>query len=571
MPPPPSPSITFWNRLEPRPRSPAIASSLAARVRDPLWMLTRQWQMGEFQGEDAGSPSFLEIDLRVARLERMRFQETDAFVKLDPAVPLERIVEAEPFSPDLSVRVELGQTFEVLLEDEGAAEALGFFRTAHPLNGTPDPRDAEARRFLEVCAGRATDGVDVYQAAKAGTLKLPPDAALAAKAAAAAARLVRWAEEVFGVIGNVDAPAWDSLKLEYRLQVAGPNLDGGTIVLSGHPGRDGDLDWYAFDLEPIGMPDSGRVEQRAFASFPTHVRFRGMPSPRWWDFELGTTDFGAVEPQRRDLGKMMVMDFMLVHGVDWFIVPVPLELGSICWVKDLAVHDVFGNVTHVTRADAGSVASPLERWSLYSTALSSGGAAVAPFFLLPPSPASAVQTGPTLEEVRFFRDETAEMVWAVERTTENGIGAPWNGQERDLAGRPPAPAPAESGAPLRYRIETEVPEHWIPFLPVLLDATSGEISLQRATILRPTDHGDVPVLPIGRILRPAAPSYFVAEEEVPRVGTWVTRTANRTRWIDGSTHLWSARHRGVGGGEGSSALRYDAVEREAPVAPPRPP
>ena len=28
--------------------------ALRAEVRDPLWMLTRQWQMGEFQGDDAG-------------------------------------------------------------------------------------------------------------------------------------------------------------------------------------------------------------------------------------------------------------------------------------------------------------------------------------------------------------------------------------------------------------------------------------------------------------------------------------------------------------------------------------
>ena len=29
---------------------------MVAEVRDALWMLTRQWQMGEFEGDDAGSP-----------------------------------------------------------------------------------------------------------------------------------------------------------------------------------------------------------------------------------------------------------------------------------------------------------------------------------------------------------------------------------------------------------------------------------------------------------------------------------------------------------------------------------
>ena len=34
----------------------AMEETLKARVYDPLWMLARQWQLGEFQGEDNGSP-----------------------------------------------------------------------------------------------------------------------------------------------------------------------------------------------------------------------------------------------------------------------------------------------------------------------------------------------------------------------------------------------------------------------------------------------------------------------------------------------------------------------------------
>ena len=31
-------------------------TSLQAQIRDPLWLLARQWQVGEFAGDDAGSP-----------------------------------------------------------------------------------------------------------------------------------------------------------------------------------------------------------------------------------------------------------------------------------------------------------------------------------------------------------------------------------------------------------------------------------------------------------------------------------------------------------------------------------
>src|ERR1043165_10054524 len=50
------PSITSWMRLEPRSRNAEMNTSLQARVYDPLWLLARQWQFGEFQGEDNGSP-----------------------------------------------------------------------------------------------------------------------------------------------------------------------------------------------------------------------------------------------------------------------------------------------------------------------------------------------------------------------------------------------------------------------------------------------------------------------------------------------------------------------------------
>ena len=49
------PSITVYNRLEAIPRAADFDRSLKAEVRDALWMLTRQWQFGEFKGEDAAT------------------------------------------------------------------------------------------------------------------------------------------------------------------------------------------------------------------------------------------------------------------------------------------------------------------------------------------------------------------------------------------------------------------------------------------------------------------------------------------------------------------------------------
>src|SRR5689334_789204 len=111
-------ATTYWNRVEPRPRTPEIADTLAARVRDPLWFLTRQWQFGEFRGEDAGSPAFVQLRAGTAPMVGWRpAGETD----LRPIdAPLEELVATEAFTPDLATRVELGQ----LLEDELGAQGL---------------------------------------------------------------------------------------------------------------------------------------------------------------------------------------------------------------------------------------------------------------------------------------------------------------------------------------------------------------------------------------------------------------------------------------------------------------
>ena len=52
----PDPSHTTWSRLEPLATNDDVTESLQARIADPLWMLARQWQFNELQGEDAGSP-----------------------------------------------------------------------------------------------------------------------------------------------------------------------------------------------------------------------------------------------------------------------------------------------------------------------------------------------------------------------------------------------------------------------------------------------------------------------------------------------------------------------------------
>src|SRR5215212_1257042 len=87
------PTVTVWNRLEGRPRTTEFDRALKAEVRDALWMLARQWQLGEFRGEDAGSPVSATVHISTVRQTRYRAQENPA-ENLPDRRPLEAVVEA---------------------------------------------------------------------------------------------------------------------------------------------------------------------------------------------------------------------------------------------------------------------------------------------------------------------------------------------------------------------------------------------------------------------------------------------------------------------------------------------
>jgi hypothetical protein len=153
-------SLTYWSQLQPSPRLNSVSEALAARVRDPAWLLARQWQLGEFEGADAGSPAFARITSRADRLASATVGEKA--VPLANAQLLEPLMEAEPLAPDLATRVEIGQTFEALVN----ATVRDLFRGAYPIAPADPSTDPATARFLAVCAGRAVDGVALYGAAK---------------------------------------------------------------------------------------------------------------------------------------------------------------------------------------------------------------------------------------------------------------------------------------------------------------------------------------------------------------------------------------------------------------------
>lgn len=593
-----APSVTIWNRLEPRPRTANMLGSLAAEIHDPAWFLTRQWQVGEFQGEDAGSPAFAQYGITTAKMAAWggTAPAAPAPTPLAPDSPLERQALAEPFAPNLTVRAELGQTFERLLDARlqspaatkriaDALRAKPGFALASPSDDDFNPLDTATVRFMLVCGGRALDGTALLTLAAQLGSTFPPGVVQNGTEEQAVrdalGDLVTWVGDVYGTLDVGDPATWRSELIEYGMKVVSDTPDNKQATLVGTPDELGELHWSSFDVSAVQGTAAEAPSSETVTIIPTHIRFRGMPAPRFWDFEESELSFADIAPDKRDLVKALCADFMLIHGVDWFAFPLDVASGSLARIDNIVITDVFGGRTLVERADTASVPGRT-RWTMFTNSQAGTGAptsGLADFFVVPPSAGASLVAGPTVEEVRFARDETANMAFGIERVTMSALGEPRQGNERDAAvdERNPFEPPTSDDAtsPLRYLIESKIPVQYIPLLGVPAfgsnDPNNPSIVLEKAGILRPIKDDKYTVVPaVGRILNPqvivspfppnpAPTNYQILEEQVPRAGVTVRRTIYRSRWRDGTTHLWISRRKQTGAGESQTGLRFDAA------------
>jgi hypothetical protein len=578
-------SITSWMRLEPRSRRADINEGLQARIYDPLWLLARQWQLGEFQGEDNGSPASARWRGNVAPLTRYfpgaLADKTTVAQAYDGTVPLETLVERErvrPFANELErlrFAAEAGQHFLRLLDRQPLSQSYrDQLKTKYPFPPAEErvALDAESQSFLDLVAPRVPDGRQLYAALStalrpAGSGFLPTELSIAttdvAEVRVTAEEWLRWYESLFSEPGGSGNPAWMAERLEYNFSVAA-RMGAGEKVLTAPEYYSGQLDWHDFNVNDGVSPSAGTGALPTLltrTTIPAPVSYRGMPAPRFWEFEDAQVDFGAVDAGPEELARMLLIEFAISYGNDWFVIPIELPVGSLCRTRSLVVNNTFGERTLIRSSHlAQGAAAAWRMFQISSTPQQGRPPAVsddnATLFFLPPSLLKSLEGRP-FEEVLFLRDEMANMAWGIERVIESATERPLNRYEQQPV--VPTPATAPAGDALTYLLATDVPDYWIPLLPVQSDTG---LRLKRGAMLKVEGRQD-PVRALGHLLNPDPPNQnglAIFEEEVPSEGIRVTRHYQLARWQDGSTHLWIGRRKRVGSGEGSSGLKFDTLE-----------
>jgi hypothetical protein len=537
-----------WQRLEGSGVSADLNPGLEARIADPLWMLARQWQVGEFTGEDAARP--VEIRARAAwhRLGELRLGAgAPQPLDLDGA-PLEARVEAEPVW-DGPARVRLAAEAGLqLLRLAGAGDDLASrLRERWPLPlPAADGLDPRGRLELELLARRSFDAIALGNALDRGEA---PDEGIAGVVDGWHAAY----RSLFVEPPAPRAPAWDAERLEYRFALAAPGFASGTrLQARGYPG--GRLDWSAFDVDPAAAaPPPDALEQR-IETVPIPLRYAGMPAPRWWAFEDRAVYWGDVEGGPEDLARYLVASFATLYGDDWFLIPLDLRRGVLAQVTAVEVLDSFGR-THRIAATAAldhERVGPARTWRWFELSGDPAPArGAAPHLLVPPVLPTHEASEP-LEEILLMRDEVSNLAWAVERVIEGASG------RRLFRGReapPPAPAAPAPGA-WGYRLGTSMPPGFVPLVPVRIDsATNPAMRLQRGRLA--TAEGSVGAR--GLILEPSR-RLLLHEEEVPASGIRVTRGFQMCRGTDGSVHVWVGRQKRPGRQASGAGLVHDVVD-----------
>jgi hypothetical protein len=552
-----------WQRLESATIDPQLDEGLEARLADPAWLLARQWQAGEFRGDDAANPLLIEMESESVHIDRLTMKGGRQTVPVTAGTPVEPLVEREEVRDGpggTRIAAELGLILLTALARLPAGRAVGeSLRERASLRLPDDGLDPVGRRRLELLARRSLDGVALAAAldAEPGLLDtLLAELGLSEHDKDQTHKVVRvWRREAADAFHEPAGPrAWDPSRLEYSFDLRG-STEKGDVRLVAEQYAGGRLEWYHFDradTRTATAPPS-RLTTRRAEVLPVRLRFRGMPAVRFWAFEHGEVSFGAIDAGPQDLARAAVAGYMTVYADNWYVLPLQVRTATLTTVTSVRVLDDFGRWTTVPAAAVVDGGGDDRAFRFFELAGDPGPAAgTAPALFLPPS-VETTDAGRPLEDVRFVRDEVANLAWALEQRIESAAG-----RAVDLVGRTPVEPPEPAGdGQWRLDLSTSVPAQWVPLVPVRL-GQGGGIWLQRGRVPVP---GGGSRGARGRILEPWR-RLLIQEDEVLSTGVRVVRRYQSARGVDGRLHTWVGRRKGPGRGQGSSGLVFDHLETD---------
>ncbi|MBC7925166.1 MAG: hypothetical protein H7039_05870 [Bryobacteraceae bacterium] len=498
-------SVTTWTRLEPDTQTGEpldLAEGMAAKLADPLWLLGRQWQMGELTGEDAASPVVAEIKSSNFAIDTLQFgPRTVRFSVASTATEAE--VEFDSGKANTRTQSSAGAILIDRLSEAKMAPAYSAALLQHyPMDSvTPN---AEAV-ISDLGAGKLHAKLGV-----APTDRAAFDTVMRA--------WVGW----YSYRRPRSSYAWVTDRLEYNF-TAGVNVPEGRITLTA-PEHTGDrIDWYSFTASaPVSGSQAFPVVSTTEVA-PALLQIPGMPALAFWEMEDPRFDAGRIEAGPADTARLLLIETALSYAADWFLLPLRLPVASMTKIDSLIVTDTFGVKTVIRPVEQ---IRPNPGWRLWEVS-------DLPYLLLPPPSVGFIAAEP-VEKVVFVRDEAANLAWALQVVPQ--------------APTPPAEAPATGAGDLMYLPVVAPPDDRIPLL--LTESDSGRTLVRGKLAGQKTG-------PAGDLL---SRDFRLRDEELPDEGLILERRYELGRTPDGVLHTWASRVKRTGARLPSSGLAFDQVQ-----------
>lgn len=585
-----SSTVTTWQRLEPRVRRWDFRENLSAPTYDAAWMIARQWQLGEFIGQDLGTPIQATYTLTGLPLSRFAPGELsasspgDAIDYSPTSKPLEALVEREEldFSSHFDVfwMVVAADHFFMLMHEELSDVKVEEYR-AHlrdELGGIvlsasdwlDDRRTSQLVRAM--IAEDTVDGRLLYEAlrdeldANGNQILSGSDLLVSSGDASAFTNVAvawrSWLEDGIEHVSPNEKVAWQAHELTHAFTLGAASSR--QYVLEGrHPGNTS-LDWYRFELkgdaQGVGthLGAANNTQTLNASLVPVSVQFPGMPQARFWEFEDGQVAVAAVEARTTQIARNLWMEFMLVFSDEWWVLPVALPSpGMLVEPGQVVVTDTFGQTRTIQPLDQTPGAFRL--FDLHRADFDASS--FEQLLMLAPS-LPGKRSRETLERVSMLPDEAANLAWAIEHAVAGRAGQKVDRKEAWSRNRVPPEEPVGEG--LSYRLSTEVPDFWYPLVPEAIGGGNEEVELQLGELMLPSQTTQPD--PTSLILLHPAPEQLRAHL-LPRQGIMLERAWNMGRWFAGKAHVWSGKHRQLGKWEGTSGLEFDSLIPKKPASP----
>ena len=604
-------ALQFKSRIEGRTRDADPTEAMRLRVHDPLWMLARQWQMGEFRGNNTGTAMSVRCIVRyedcssdpIEPVTEQINPRIDFLAKIESAVHFLDLMR----SSGLNVKEHLPgliQSFPIdwnALDDSLVLPDAVTSQQEHLLN-------RHLQNYARAYRGKIFDGEALYNHLVQGQSFLKGDSE------EAETKFKAWFQKKYKPVSS-DSQSWQEADLCYTVEtnVAGKQFTGDRY-------QGGRLSWYTFDYndnQSAGQSQTSSSKSEQVLCLPTPASFAAAPNKRLWQMEDRKVFMGnsVEEPSE---ANSVVMRFATMYSNDWMLFPLKTEIGQYITIERIDVIDSFGQ-RHTMSGDcrAGNkeqLGEYEEQWQVFVNSTVGDAKRTAINGLYYAQQLAATIEGKPVEEIKILRDEIANMVWGVENIVSDGCGGTLDANlyatqletivnERNKAGEPvrepdtivfgqdsaPEVEKAASNqaprAKFSYSLQSSVPFNWIPFIPQRLateDTKNSPFFMGgREIILR---RGKMPcyifngnkfdlhaVRPKSSIMRPVVTRdkngnvlkeepMVIHEEAVQATGIRLTKNYQRARWIGGKTYQWLGVHKLQSRTEASSGLVFDKLK-----------